>query len=110
MDSSVSALMDLSQQQQQQQHHEQQDEESLTNQHSINGVGQFQDNGTNKRISKINPTNSDEPSSYVADLNDKAVPSDQEMARRNEFAKKRRKRTEKHIIAHAQGGEGWWCA
>lgn len=104
MDVSLSTLMGLSLEQQQQQN-DQQDgtSKSLTANHdSIDGVGLFQDNGTNKRVN-INPTNNDETCSFFVDLNDSAEPSHQDVARRAKFAEKRRKRTEKHAMNHAEG-------
>ena len=109
MDMSLSTLMDLSleqqqqQQQQQRQQHDQQDGtgKSLTNHESIDGAALFQDNGTNKRI-KTNPANRDKSCFFFADLNDSNEPSHKDMARRNKFAERRRKRTEKHAMSHAE--------
>ena len=91
------------QQERQQQHHEQQEGgKSLANNHdSIDGVDLFQDQGTNKRI-KISKTKEETPPSFFADLHDINEPSPQDMARRNKFVEKRRQRTEKHVINHAE--------
>ena len=88
--------------QQQQQEQQKADSTSLQNNHdSIDGVDLFQDQGTNKRI-KISKTNEKTPTSFFADLNDNDEPSPQDMARRNKFVEKRRPRTEKHVINHAE--------
>lgn len=88
--------------QQQQQKQQKADSSSLQNNHdSIDGVDLFQDQGTNKRI-KISKTNEEAPPSFFADLIDNDEPSPQDMARRSKFVEKRRQRTEKHIINHAE--------
>ena len=91
-----------SSQQQQQQQQQKGDNTSLQYNHdSIDGVDLFQDQGTNKRI-KISKANEEAPPSFFADLIDNDEPSPQDMARRSKFVEKRRQRTEKHVINHAE--------
>ena len=70
-------------------------------QDSIDGVDFFHHMGTNKRV-KVSSATRDSSPSFYADLNDTSEPSHQDMARHNKFVEKRRQRTERHIVAHAE--------
>ena len=91
------------QQQQQQQGQQKQGAKSQTNnEDSIAGVNLIQDSGANKRI-KMSSANKKDSHSFFADLNDIDKPCREEISRRNKFAEKRRIRTEKHVLEHAEG-------
>ena len=101
--SNLSNSSSFQQQQQQQGQHQGGGGRSLTNNQDGHINDLFQDSGTNKPV-KISPSNKHGFShSFFADLNDINKPSRQDTSRRNKFIEKRRRRTEKHVMEHAEG-------